>query len=105
MTLFQIWALIPILSALRMLVSVPLVMGEDRYNDYLQDIEKINGLITDEALAAKYLDSIGDKLTTIFQLSMRAMWDYQTNLTDYNQNASVRTSILSSMFLESCPGF
>ncbi|CAN7982506.1 unnamed protein product, partial [Ixodes hexagonus] len=66
------------------------ISTQDRY---LKELENVSGLIKDESLASKYLEDIADQLTILNSVSANGNWDYDNNLTDYNQQKANELNI------------
>ena len=50
--------------------------------------------ITDEAVAQAWLTDYNERAMSVYYKSVVASWNYNTNLTDYNQKLSVSTKLL-----------
>ncbi|KAM7313986.1 angiotensin-converting enzyme [Ixodes scapularis] len=59
--------------------------AQDNYDKYIKQLQSVSGLIKDESLASQYLEDISEQLNTLNNAGANADWDYDNNLTDYNQ--------------------
>ncbi|XP_064643851.1 angiotensin-converting enzyme-like isoform X1 [Lineus longissimus] len=57
-----------------------------------------DGLITDEALAAQWLDEYNEAAQQMYFQSVSASWNYNTNITDYNKEIQLNASLRESEF-------
>lgn len=64
---------------------------------YIKQLQSVSGLIKDESLASQYLKDISEQLNTLNNAGANADWDYDNNLTDYNQKRTVRNCLLRTM--------
>lgn len=66
-------------------VRPPWSEAQDNYDEYIKQLQNISGLIEDESLASQYLEEISEQLNKLNNAGSNANWDYENNLTDYNQ--------------------
>ncbi|KAG0418266.1 hypothetical protein HPB47_005021 [Ixodes persulcatus] len=63
-------------------------------DEYIKQLQNISGLIEDESLASQYLEEISEQLNKLNNAGSNANWDYENNLTDYNQKRTVHLTVI-----------
>ncbi|XP_064471767.1 angiotensin-converting enzyme-like [Ornithodoros turicata] len=79
---------LPIVLLIAAAIPVSTEQDQSNYPKYLCDTQNVSGLIEDERIAAAYVNELKTPLDILHKASANSQWDFNTNITDYNQNMS-----------------